>query len=117
MKSPAAGKLSAFHIFEGLQEGLSLYSGASRVAIIYAIRPEEPPFIYDPQRLLDGHEPRLKELYLDSNDWKAENKKKRETGAFGRLSHVENLELAGLISFGCKSDTIFYQMWFTEHQT
>jgi hypothetical protein len=114
MTSPAVGKLSAFHIFEGLEEGLCHYSGQSKLAIIYAIRPEDPVFIYDPQYLLRGHEPKLKELYLDSNEWR-DHSGKEALGGFGRLSPVENLQLAGLISFGGKSDSLFYQMWFTEH--
>ncbi|MBW2219788.1 MAG: DNA-binding protein, partial [Deltaproteobacteria bacterium] len=115
MTNPAVRRLSAFHIFEGLQEGLSRYSGASRVAIIYVVRPEESIHVHDPQNLLRGHEPKLKELYLDSSDWMAENNGSKATGGFGRLTPVENLQLAGLISFGGKSDTLFYQMWFTEH--
>lgn len=115
MISPVVGKLNAFHIFEGLQEGLSLFSGASRVAIIYVVRPEDPLHIYDPQHLLKGHEPRLKELYIDSGDWRKADNGSSASGGFGRLIPVEDLHLAGLISFGGKSDAMFYQMWFTEH--
>ncbi len=115
MTSPAVGKLSAFHIFEGLQEGLSLYSGTSRVAVIYVVRPEDPTYIYDPQSLLRGHEPKLKELYLDSSDWRTENNGSNASGGFGHIAPVENLQLAGLVSFGGKSNAMFYQMWFTEH--
>jgi len=115
MKTPVAGKLSAFHIFEGLQEGLSHYSSASKVAVIYAVRPNDPVYIYDPQSLLRGHEPKLKELYLDSDKWITKAGENDSSGSYGRLMPVENLELAGLISFGGKSDSMFYQMWFTEH--
>ena len=53
-------------VVDGLSEGLSHFSRPSRAAIIYAVRPEDPIRIHDPQSLLRGHEPRLKELYLDS---------------------------------------------------
>jgi len=114
MMSPAAGKLSAFHIFEGLQEGLSHYSSTSRVAVIYAVRPGDPLYIYDPQSLLRGHEPKLKELFIDSDKWMANPDRKISEGGYGRLMPVANPELTGLISFGGKSESMFYQIWFTE---
>lgn len=58
--------LCIFNALDGLQDGLSHFSGASRVALVYAIQPNEPMRIYDPQNLLRGHEPKLKELYLDA---------------------------------------------------
>ena len=57
---------------DGLSGGLSLFSSLSRVAVIYAISPEDPVFIYDPQLLLEGHELKLKELYLDSQAWRSD---------------------------------------------
>ena len=54
---------------EGLRDGLTHFSGPSRTAVIYAIKPGDPMYIYDPQRLLTGHEPKLKELYVDSDAW------------------------------------------------
>ena len=65
MDKAAVSRLCAFHIYEGLTEGLSLFSGTSRVAVIYAVRPGWRLHIYDPQNLLQGHEPKIKELYLD----------------------------------------------------
>ena len=59
-----------FHVFDGLREGLSHFSPPSRVALIYAVRPDDPVRIYDPQLLLHEHEPKLKELYLDSEAWR-----------------------------------------------
>ena len=55
---------------DGLCDGLSHFSGPSRSAVIYALTPHDPVCIYDPQHLLNGHEPKFKELYLDSNDWR-----------------------------------------------
>jgi hypothetical protein len=55
---------------DGLRDGLTRFSGPSRTAVIYAIRPDDPMYVYDPQRLLTGHEPKFKELYIDSDEWK-----------------------------------------------
>jgi hypothetical protein len=95
-------KLCIYHILDGLRDGLSHYSTQSRVGLLYAISPKDPLRIYDPQNLLRGHEPKLKEIYLDSNDWRKGNQ-------------VDSLPLAGLISFGGRFDPVFHQMWFTEH--
>ena len=100
---------------DGLREGLSHFSGPSRTAVIYAIEPEEALHIYDPQNLLQGHEPRFKELYIDSRAWQ-----RTPSGAFlknGSFHMVpeKNIQLAGLISYGGRSSSVFYQMWFSEH--
>lgn len=108
-------KLSAFHIFESLQDGLSHFSGPSRVAIIYAVRQQDPLYIYDPQQLLRGHEPKLKELFLDSEDWRRRPPAYRRMGLFSQPAPEPNLHLTGLISTGGKSRSMAYQMWFTEH--
>ena len=63
MISPVVGKLNAFHIFEGLQEGLSLFSGASRVAIIYVVRPEDGNIVHS----LGGDPPVPDLLRVDPN--------------------------------------------------
>jgi hypothetical protein len=102
-------------IVEGLNAGLSLFSSLSRVAVIYAISPGDPIFIYDPQLLLEGHEPKLKELYLDNQAWRSDASIPRDKKAFSNMQPIGNLQLAGLISFGERSGSVFYQMWFTEH--
>ncbi len=114
MVTEKIGKLCALHIFEGLREGLSLFSGPSRVAVIYAIKPYFPAYIYDPQHLLRGHEPILEELFSKSNIWK------KNTLNINKMNirdfyPEKNLELTGLISCGGKSRSLFYQMWFTKH--
>jgi hypothetical protein len=98
----------------GLREGLSHFSQRSRAALLYAIKPEDPIHIHDPQHLLRGHEPKLKKLYLDSEKWWQEAPNTPDMGP-SETTHVGNLQLAGLISFGGYSRPIFYQMWFTEH--
>lgn len=100
---------------EGLREGLSHFSGASRAAVIFALTPEDPIYLFDPQNLLLGHEPRFKELYLESDEWRKKIPRARGRQTFGHVHPEKNLDLAGLISYGGRSNSVFYQMWFTEH--
>ena len=100
---------------DGLRDGLSHFCGPSRAAVIYAIEPDSPVCIYDPQNLLKGHEPRLKELFIDTDDWR--NPPLRpflKNGSFHMVPE-KNLQLAGIISYGGRSSSVFYQMWFSEH--
>ena len=103
-----------FHVFDGLREGLSHFSPPSRVALIYAVHPDDPIRIYDPQLLLHGHEPKLKELYQDTDIWRNTEFDSNRMKKF-EVHHEGNLQLAGLVSFGGRSRAIAYQMWFTEH--
>ena len=100
---------------DGLQDGLSHFSGSSRAAVIYAITPDDPMRIYDPQNLLRGHEPIFEELYLVSDAWRKSIRFWGETKKFRHMMSEKNLELTGLISWGGRSSSVFYQMWFTEH--
>ncbi len=100
---------------DGLREGLSHFSGPCRAAVLYATLPQDPVFIYDPQNLLRGHEPRFKELYIDTTDWKDSGPHQfLKNGSFHMVPE-KNLQLAGLVSFGGRSSSVYYQMWFTEH--
>lgn len=105
--------LCIFHILDGLREGLSQFSGSSRASLIYTMRPDEPLRIYDPQHLLRGHEPRLKELYLESEPDVDRNEYER----LKPFEHIrmERLSLAGLITYGSRSRSMYYQRWLTEH--
>lgn len=100
---------------EGLREGLTHFSGPSRAAVIYAITPDDPIYIFDPQNLLVGHEPKFKELYIDSDGWRNNNFIKYDKKKFSNLIPEKNLGLAGLISYGGRSSSIGFQMWFTDH--
>ena len=100
---------------EGLRAGLSLFSGQSRTAVIYSIKPDDPMQIYDPQGLLTGHEPKFKELYIDTDKWRRKKTIAYDKKKFSNLITEKNLELAGLISYGGRSSSVVYQMWFTEH--
>ncbi|MFK5954391.1 MAG: DNA integrity scanning protein DisA nucleotide-binding domain protein [Desulfobacterium sp.] len=99
---------------EGLREGLTHFSGPSRTAVIYAIKPEDPVYIYDPQNLLAGHEPKIKKLYLNGEAWRKRIDLCYDKKKFSNLVPKKNLELAGLISCGGCSSSVAYQMWFTE---
>lgn len=98
----------------GLRDGLTLFSGPSRSAIIFALSKGDQLHICDPQNLLRGYEPKLKAIYLNSDDWC------RPIDAQGPCSYnyiekQDNLQLDGLISHGGSSSPVNYQMWFTEH--
>ena len=99
---------------EGLREGLIHFSGPSRTAVIYSIKPKDPIYIYDPQNLLAGHEPKFKELYIDTDGWRKKTTLCYDKKKFSNLIPEKNLELAGLISYGGRSSSVDYQMWFTE---
>jgi len=114
MKYDSIKTLCLFNVVDGLREGLSHFSGTSRAALIYAETKDSPVRVYDPQDLLDGHQPKFKELYLDTESWRsAVNVQDLKT--YAHVCPEKNLQLAGLISFGGRTSSIYYQMWFTEH--
>lgn len=93
---------------------MSNFSGSSRAALLYAVRPEDPLRIYDPQHLLRGHEPRLRELYLETDAWHQKLTTYHKLRPFEQLG-LERLSMAGLITYGSCSRSIYFQRWFTEH--
>jgi len=115
MPTTSAKNLFIFNVLDGLREGLSQFSGPSRAALLYAESPGDPMRICDPENLLRGHEPMLKALYLDSDEWRSNAPDTHGMKRFGQIYPEKNLEMAGLISYGGRSRSIFYQMWFTEH--
>jgi len=104
-----------YHTLDGLRYGLSQFSQLSRVALIYAVIQDDPIRVYDPQNLLLEHEPILKEMYLDSDGWRAEAPDFFRMRRYGQIYVEKNINLTGLISCGARSQSMFYQMWFTEH--
>jgi hypothetical protein len=103
-------------VADGLQEGLSHFSSTpSRVALAYAVHPDDPPRILDPCQLLRGHEPRLGELFLESDQWREEASAWMKAHFLER-SRSESFEnpLVGLITCAGGSQSVFFQMWFTE---
>ncbi|WP_338668699.1 DNA integrity scanning protein DisA nucleotide-binding domain protein [Pseudodesulfovibrio methanolicus] len=112
MSQASFENICIFHILDGLREGLSHFSPPSRVAVVYAVGRGEPPRICDPQGLLEGHEPKLQDYFLYSSRWRS---KDREIEGLHILSQEEaGLDLAGLITLGARSNSVSYQMWFTE---
>jgi hypothetical protein len=107
-------QMCIFHALDGLRDGLCHFSGPSRAALLFAVAPDDPIQIYDPQNLLRGHEPKFKELYLDGDDWRAAGQRGPNTALIGYFDPVDNLQLTGLVSFGGRSAAIDYQIWFTE---
>lgn len=98
----------------GLREGLSLFSGTSRAAVIFSLTADDQPQICDPQNLLRGYEPRLKAIYQESQSWK--NCAEQElSDSYNYIVPHHKLQLDGLLSIGGSSGPVFYQMWFTEH--
>ncbi len=102
-------------ILNGLSNGLSLFSGASRAAVIFTLEPSGPLMVCDPQNLLKGHEQAFKALYLDSDEWQKNVSITLDKRNFADIQYVKDLGLAGLISYGGYSGTIFFQRWFTDH--
>lgn len=100
-------------VLEGLRLGLCEFSGPSRVALVYAEKPGDPLRIVDPQHLLRGHEPRIREYFRDTEEWQ-EGLPKPELVAFFDQHHARRLGLAGVVSLGGRSRGVAYQMWFTE---
>ncbi|MCL1980094.1 MAG: DNA integrity scanning protein DisA nucleotide-binding domain protein [Proteobacteria bacterium] len=102
-------------ILNGLRGGLSHFSGPSRVAVIFALRPDSPMLVCDPLHLLKGHEPIFKNLYLDTQKWRVNEKVRLDRKHFAEIIPVKDPGLAGLLSYGGYSGSVFFQQWFTEH--
>ena len=100
---------------DGLRDGLSHFSGPSRAAMVFAIGSDTPMFIFDPQNLLSGHEPRLKELYVENQEWRTRPSIYRGSLKYSHIMMEKNLQMTGLVSYGGRSGSVYYQMWFTEH--
>lgn len=99
----------------GLRDGLSLFSGKSRTAIIFSLQQDDELYICDPQNLLRGYEPKLQSIYIDDDSWKEQCKHHRSLSSYSHIESHPNLQLDGLISYGGSSEPVCYQMWFTEH--
>ncbi|MEJ5300976.1 MAG: DNA integrity scanning protein DisA nucleotide-binding domain protein [Thermodesulforhabdaceae bacterium] len=116
MVSEFSKRLRIFNVLEGLTDGLSRFCGRpTRVALLYAEKYDDPLVLYDPYRLLDGHERPLKELYVDSSAWLSCPLRLDSMTLFGEIVPEKDLGLSGIISYGGRTGNIFYQMWFAEH--
>ena len=98
---------SIYNILDGLSDGLSHFSGPSRVALIICLETEGPFYILDPQNLLDGHQPRIKDLYPTYREHIQQNLQYE-------FSDIKDPQLTGLLAYGGTCTTLPFQMWFTE---
>jgi hypothetical protein len=102
-------------ILNGLSDGLTHFSGTSRAAVIFAMEPDSPLLICDPQNLLKGHEPIFNTLYIENQKWRMNANVQRDRKKFTDIIPVKDLGLAGLLSQGGYSGSVFFQQWFTEN--
>jgi len=112
MSKTSFENICIFHILDGLRDGLSHYSQTSRAALIYAERPDSPLRICDPQDLLSGHEPKLRDFYLYSSKWRGDGEEVSDIHILDGPDSV--IDLAGTIAYGTRSKSMHYQMWFTD---
>jgi len=103
------------NILGGLGDGLTHFSGTSRAALVMALKRDSPMQICDPQGLLKGHEPIFKSLYIDNQDWRLVERLPDKYDNFADIIPVKDPGLAGLVSCGGYSNSVFFQQWFTEH--
>lgn len=99
----------------GLREGLTKFSGPSSAAAIFILKGDPTLFIYDPDKLLHGHEPKLKKFYFGKNDDRNYHRYNGISNCYSAIENVPELQIDGLLSFGGSSATVPYQMWFTEN--
>lgn len=104
-------EVSINRIINGLQRGLNKFCGATRIALIIAVKADDELLVYDEDDLLLSHRIRLQELYANSTAWK-ENK--TENGRLEDVSILPDLHLPGILSKGATSESVFYQRWFVE---
>jgi len=102
-------------ILGGTRDGLSKFSGPSRVAVIYQLDDRSQLYICDPQSLLRGHESIIKSTYFSDEEVIFTVKHQLIGKPFSHINPVDSLILDGIISFGGHSASVFYQVWFTEH--
>jgi hypothetical protein len=100
---------------QGLSAGISHFSGPSSVAVIFRLNSNHPLSIYDPHNLLGDHAPILRTIFLENDDWSNRAIVYSDSSNYSHIEYINNVELDGVISYGGKSATVAYQMWFTEH--
>jgi len=102
-------------ILAGIREGLTRFSGPSRVAVIYRLDVEDDYYICDPARLLNGHEPKIRATFFDDDSRPVSIANDLQHKPYSYINRVDDLELDGIISIGGRSGPVPYQMWFTDH--
>lgn len=99
----------------GLQEGLTQFSGPSRVAVIFCLPGETKLSIYDPDSLLRGHELLIRNHHIRDNNQHHFQRYSGNSQKYNAIETAEEFNIDGLLSYGGCSSTVPYQMWFTEH--
>lgn len=102
-------------ILSGVRDGLSKFSGPSRVAVIYRLGVDDDFYICDPGNLLRGHETKMGSAFIEEDNRSVPTLHNLSEGPYSHIDQVANLELDGTISFGGQSGPVPYQMWLTEH--
>lgn len=102
-------------ILVGIREGLTKFSGPSRVAVIYRLNVDDDYYICDPASLLSGHEPKIRATFFDDDHRPVSIANDLQDKPYSYINRVDDLELDGIISVGGKSGPVPYQMWFTDH--
>ncbi len=57
----------------------------------------------------------LRSTYLENDEWSQRKEVFPQCSNYNRIEYLNDLQLDGVVSFGGKSATVTYQMWFTEH--
>lgn len=116
MNQSSYKKICIANILNGVSDGLYKFSQPSRVALAFAPKPEDKLQVFDPQDLLNGHESKLREMFIAREaQWRKRVQKLIDGQPRGYMVAEEDLSMSGLISFSGASSEFFYQSWFTEH--
>ncbi len=99
----------------GLRLGLGEFSGTCRTAFIFKLRRNTPAFIYDPDNLLRDHELKLKQLYQDKGK-SFLNPDRMAISHFSDILEDRTIRMDGLLAYGGRSGSVYYQVWLAEHQ-
>ena len=102
-------------ILIGLRDGLTRFSGPSRVGVIYRLSVEDDFHVCDPAGLLRGHETKIRAALFDDNDRPLSISHHLPNTHYSHIDRVDDLELDGVICVGGRSGPVPYQMWFTDH--
>lgn len=102
-------------ILIGLQDGLTRFSGPSRVGAIYRLSVDADYYICDPAGLLRGHETKIRAAFFDEHDRPLPIRHHLLDKPYSHIDRVDDLELDGIICVGGQSGPVPYQMWFTDH--
>ncbi len=109
------GQLVA-EILSGVRDGLSKFSGLSRIAVIYQLDAGSELSICDPQDLLRGYETKIRATLFDEAMKPFKSAHNLQNQHYSEIDRdINQVELDGVISYGGQSGPVFYQMWFCDH--